>query len=98
MTNEEIAIRQWLSKPAPIGHACGCMGARDGDPVCICKMAYVEKIDGRFYWIDEHRSPDGITHSAHEIFVPPTRTKYEWDIRVEEAQELARLSLKEVER
>ena len=88
MINEEIAILQWLSKPAPMtGHACGCMGARDGDPVCHCKMAYVETVEGRFYWIDEHRSSDGITHSAHEIFVP----KQDWEIK----EELEKLPLKE---
>jgi ribosomal protein L7/L12 len=27
-------------------------------------MAYVEEVDGKWYEINEHRSPDGITHTA----------------------------------
>jgi hypothetical protein len=164
MTNEERAIRQWLSKPAPIPHACCCVGAapiydsngcapgyqtpaytlkatvpdntereavmkmalvvkrvfqlsleetktfmRDGtftrvwreyvwppsitkelveaglniadvqtndigiayEPRCRCAMAWVELVEdehGAFYYeINEHRSPDGITHTAKLI-------------------------------
>ena len=70
-TQEERAIRQWLSKPYPMSHACACIGRREPtDPVCGCAMAWVEKIDGHFFQIKEHRSPDGVTHSAEEIFAP----------------------------
>lgn len=67
ITNEQIAIRQWLSKPAPYFGACGCMGNREGEPRCRCQMKMVEKVDGMWYEITEHRSPDGITHSAKRI-------------------------------
>jgi ribosomal protein L7/L12 len=36
-------------------------------PVCPCKMQEVVELDGRFYKITEHRSPDGITHTADDI-------------------------------
>jgi len=67
MTNEQIAIRQWLSKPAPISNACGCMGPRNGEPECPCMMKWIEKVDGHWYHIREHRSPNGITHTAERI-------------------------------
>lgn len=34
------------------------------DPVCACAMAFVEEVDGSYYKISEHRSPDGVTHTA----------------------------------
>ena len=67
MTNEQAAIRQWLSKPAPYFDACGCMGPQDGKPRCPCRMQMVEQVDGEWYEITEHRSPDGITHTAEKI-------------------------------
>lgn len=67
--NEQLAIRKWLSKPAPYFDACGCMGALEGDPVCPCRMKMVEKIEGIYYEITEHRSPEGITHTATELKV-----------------------------
>lgn len=36
-------------------------------PRCPCAMAWVEEVDGVFYDIIEHRSPDGVTHEAVEI-------------------------------
>jgi hypothetical protein len=67
MTNEQIAIRQWLSKPGPYFDACGCMGPQGNMPRCPCGMKMVEKVDGSWYEIKEHRSPDGITHTAEKI-------------------------------
>lgn len=67
MTNEQIAIRQWLSKPAPYFDACACRGPQEGYPRCPCRMLKVEKVDGAWYEITEHRSPDGITHTAEKI-------------------------------
>lgn len=67
MTNEQIAIRQWLSKPAPYFGPCGCVGAEDGMPRCPCMMKMVEKVDEFWYEIKEHRTPDGITHTAERI-------------------------------
>jgi len=68
---EQKAIRQWLSKPYPISHPCACNGRIEPtDPVCGCAMQWVEKVDGRWFQIEEHRSPDGVTHSAEEIFAP----------------------------
>lgn len=67
MTNEQIAIRQWLSKPEPYFGACGCMGPRFGEPFCSCKMKMVEMVDGKYYLITEHRFPDGITHTAELV-------------------------------
>ena len=64
MTNEDTAIQQWLSKPAPYFDVCGCMGPLGDDPKCPCGMKMVEKVDGDWYEIKEHRSPEGITHTA----------------------------------
>ena len=64
LSPERRAIRQWLSKPAPFDMPCGCMGPQEDQPKCPCAMAYVETVDGEYYQIVEHRSPDGITHSA----------------------------------
>lgn len=64
ISNEQQAIRNWLSKPAPMDLPCGCMGPMGGQPVCPCAMARVEVVDGKYYKIHEHRSADGITHSA----------------------------------
>lgn len=36
-------------------------------PVCPCMMKYVSEVDGRFYNVVEHRSPDGITHTAVDL-------------------------------
>lgn len=67
MTNEQIAIRQWLSKPAPVFEPCGCLGPRNGQPLCPCMMKMAEQVDGVWYRITEHRSCDGITHTAQRI-------------------------------
>jgi ribosomal protein L7/L12 len=37
------------------------------EPECPCEMRTVEVVDGVYYKIIEHRSPDGITHEAFEI-------------------------------
>lgn len=67
MPDEQTAIRQWLSKPEPYFGACGCMGPRWGQPLCPCEMKMVEEVNGKWYQIKEHRSPDGITHTAEYI-------------------------------
>jgi hypothetical protein len=149
MTPEQQAIRQHLSKPAPRGGACGCMGPAPIDPyatgnptfkvivtdfgpnrtavacalrselqlpmpevgagmkanclelpefmwevkaglldklvgagatcdvipsptarrepLCRCAMSCVEIVDGIYYRVDTHRSPDGITHTAKKL-------------------------------
>lgn len=67
MTNEQIAIQQWLSKPAPWWDACGCVGPQGDMPRCPCKMKMVEQVDGGWYEITEHRSQDGIIHTAKKI-------------------------------
>jgi len=78
MTNEQIAIKQWLSKPAPCFVACGCMGPQRGEPFCPCKMQMVEMVDGKYYLITEHRSPDGITHTAELVVTEEDKkAKYE---------------------
>lgn len=64
---EKQAIRAFLSRPAPYMGACGCMGPQNGDPVCPCQMAWVVKLEDGFYMITEHRSPDGITHTAAKL-------------------------------
>lgn len=76
-SDEQQAIRQHLSKPAPSYDACGCMGQQPlrgeenkpwGEaklyPLCPCGMQMIEEVDGQFYEIKERRSPDGITHEA----------------------------------
>lgn len=82
-TNEQLAIRQWLSKPAPVVTACSCSGPQRGEPLCSCAMNYVELVNGIYYRIHEHRSPDGITHTAEHLVIP------------EEPEDLSKLSLKE---
>ena len=68
MTNEQIAIRQWLSKPTPYSASdCGCLGPREGEPACPCVMRWVEKVHDSWYRIREHRSSDGITYSVERI-------------------------------
>ncbi len=67
MTNEQTAIRQWLSKPEPYFSECGCMGPRQKQPLCPCKMQMVEEVNGKWYYIKEHRSIDGITHTSEYI-------------------------------
>lgn len=49
MTNEQIAIRQWLSKPAPYYDACACRGPQDGYPHCPCIMPKVEKVEVHYF-------------------------------------------------
>ena len=66
-TNEQQAIRQWLSKPEPYFSACGCMGAQDDQPLCPCGMQMVEIVSGVYYQIEEHRSSNGITHTAKKL-------------------------------
>lgn len=67
MTNEQIAIRQHLSKDRPGSSACGCMGPQRGEPLCPCAMSWVEVVDGKWYRILEHRSTDGVTHTAEYL-------------------------------
>jgi hypothetical protein len=65
---ELLAIRQWLSKPPPHFSACGCMGKlNESDPDCACKMQMYEQVEGSWYKIEEHRSPNGITHTATRV-------------------------------
>lgn len=146
-TLEQLAIRQFLSKPLPYGGACGCLGAQKIDskeedifelcldmsdvtaenrlktisviriflnisikeakqeldkgvlafdyplwntslkpaleklgvvctpveklskryPVCPCSMPWYQEVQGHYYQILEHRSPDGITHTATNV-------------------------------
>jgi hypothetical protein len=65
--NKKEAIRMFLSSPAPRVRACGCNGPQSGQPVCPCLMQWVVKLEDGFYQITEHRSPDGITHSAEKL-------------------------------
>lgn len=67
MTDSEQAIRQYLDKPRPVVMPCGCMGPQDDEPVCPCKMQWVEKVNGNYYQIDEKRYPDGIQLLAVKI-------------------------------
>lgn len=67
MTNEQIAIRQHLSKARPESEACGCMGPQWGQPLCPCRMNWVEEVNGKYYQIHEHRSLDGVTHTAEYL-------------------------------
>lgn len=68
MTNEQIAIRQWQSKPTPyFASDCGCLGPREGEPACPCVMRWVEKVHDSWYRIREHRSSDTITYSVERI-------------------------------
>ena len=64
MTNEELAIKQHLSKDRPNAAACGCMGPQRDEPLCPCAMNWVEVVDEKYYQVKEHRSPIGIYHSA----------------------------------
>jgi len=66
-TPEQRAIRQWLSKPAPSFYACCCMGPQGDKPFCPCEMKMVEVVDGNYYLIEEHRSVDGVTHTAEFV-------------------------------
>ena len=66
-TPEQQAIRQWLSKPYPMSSACGCLGPRANEPVCPCAMQFVELVGESYYKIEEHRCPDGVTHTAKKI-------------------------------
>lgn len=66
-TPEQQAIRQWLSKPYPMNGGCCCVGPRDNDPVCPCAMQFVERVGDFFYKVEEHRCPDGVTHTAKII-------------------------------
>ena len=68
-TPEQRAIEQHLSKPRPHSHACCCMGPRDDDPVCPCRMEWVEKVDGIYYQISENRSAAEIGLVAEKLIV-----------------------------
>lgn len=67
MTNEDIAIKQHLSKPRPLGEPCGCLGPQGDDPACPCAMAWYEKVGGDWYQIKELRGISGIALSATKI-------------------------------
>ena len=64
MTPEQQAIQQWLSKPAPEPVVCGCLGPKNGNPVCPCRMQWYEKVGDDWYWIKETRTSDGATLKA----------------------------------
>ena len=66
--NEEIAIKQHLSKPRPYISACGCLGPRDGDPDCPCAMQWYEKVNGNWYRINEERIENGIKLKATKVW------------------------------
>lgn len=66
-SDEAKAVKQWLSKPAPIPTPCGCLGERNGEPRCPCGMKWVEKVDGKYFAINEVRSVDGIKVTATYI-------------------------------
>lgn len=105
MTPEQQAIRQHLSKPAPTHDACGCLGpqALPGQPknigtnwdeikrypACPCSMSYYEIVEGNFYRIETHRSPDGITHSA--TLYGPVGGPYLYDEYGRSAEDLANM-------
>lgn len=65
--HKAIAIREHLSKPRPESYPCGCIGPQNGQPECPCLMQWVEIVDGKYYRINEVRSPDGIRLDATYI-------------------------------
>lgn len=65
---KRLALEQFLSKPEPIFGECGCMGPRDDQPRCPCKMRMCEMVEGCWYEISEHRSlEEGVYFSVEKI-------------------------------
>lgn len=62
------ALHQFLSLPnRPIPHACCCVGPRDGDPVCPCRMAYVQIVNGKYYEISEIPGSGIVEYKINEV-------------------------------
>ena len=51
-TDEQLAIEQFKNRESlPFSSVCGCMGPRDGEPLCPCAMKYTEKVNGKLFRI-----------------------------------------------
>lgn len=44
----------WEQGDTPPSHACNCVGPRDGQPLCPCRMRSVHVVEGRFVEIVDH--------------------------------------------
>lgn len=65
MTNEQIAIRQFLSKTVP---KTSCLGHRmEVDQDSAFSMLWTEKVNGVWYRIRKQKSDDGVSFSAEKI-------------------------------
>lgn len=52
MSNEEIAVAQFTKRPfLPRSDACGCLGPKNGEPLCPCRMAWTERVNGVLFAI-----------------------------------------------
>lgn len=67
MTNEDLAVQMFLSKPRPISSPCGCMGPRDGEPLCYCAMQWVSKVEDKYYQISSRVEGNADVYFATEI-------------------------------
>lgn len=66
--DQATAIKRFLRREDRISNGpCGCMGPRDGEPKCPCKMAYVEKVNGTYYEVKSHVSGLGRQYTATAI-------------------------------
>ncbi len=61
------AIEEFQRRPEPFPHACGCVGKRYGEPACPCGMAYVVKIDERWYEISKIQVMRGTRYVATRV-------------------------------
>lgn len=81
LSNEEIAVRQFIARYVPSSNACGCMGPQalpgepqcDGTnwdaikryPACPCRMDFYEIVAGSFYRIVSEKKETSIEYRAY---------------------------------
>lgn len=71
---EQIAVKNWLCKPAPHVSPCGCTGRRPGEPVCPCALRWMEKVGDKWYCIHTIRVPEeGVERVSATEYIYPAR-------------------------
>lgn len=67
ISKEKQAIQEWLKRPEPECVPCGCLGPRNGEPVCPCEMKWVVQIEGEYFQIHRLRTEDGYSLEARKL-------------------------------
>lgn len=59
------ALRIFKERPTFEPSLCACLGPRNGEPECWCKMRFILKVDGIYYRIQESKPGNELTATRY---------------------------------